>query len=349
MEGLNLSQRKKEILFGSIEDYIRYASPITSLSVQSHHLKDVSTATLRNELNALEAMGLLRQLHTSSGRVPTSKAYRYYVDSIMKENKFNRKDLSIIKDLFSQRTNLLSEIISTIAKTVSEVTNYPTVVLLNGFNNLVIQNIKLIPLIDNSLLLLISTSTGIINNNITLNEKIGEKNCIDASNFLTNRFMGKTISVMITDMKEMVNGLNEEIKEYEHIFNILIDGLIDLTNKNAKEFSVRGATKLLQNPEYSNIENAKKVLDILEDDKKLEQIFDSSESEEITFSIGEENQSEELNSCSVVKANYLVGGENIAQIGVIGPQRMDYAKIAGALKYIVDEMKNLDKIDKGGK
>ena len=265
----------------------------------------------------------------------------------MKENKFSKKNLNVIKNLFSMRSNLLSEIISNLAKTVSEVTNYPTVVLLNGFNNLIIKNIKLIPLIDNSLLLLISTSTGIINNNINIKEKVTEQNCLDASNFLTNRFSGKTISCMITSMKELVNSLNAEIKEYETIFNVLIDGLIDLTEKNSKEFSVKGATKLLQNPEYSNLENAKRVLDVLEDDKKLEQIFDLSSSEEITFSIGEENKSEDLNSCSVIKANYQVNGENIAQIGVIGPERMDYAKIAGALKYIVDEIKNLEKIEGG--
>lgn len=347
MESLNLSDRRKEILFSSVEDYIRLALPITSLSVQQRHLNNVSTATLRNELNTLEAMGYLKQLHTSSGRVPTSKAYRVYVDSIMKENKFSKKNLNVIKNLFSMRSNLLSEIISNLAKTVSEVTNYPTVVLLNGFNNLIIKNIKLIPLIDNSLLLLISTSTGIINNNINIKEKVTEQNCLDASNFLTNRFSGKTISYMITSMKELVNGLNAEIKEYETIFNVLIDGLIDLTEKNSKEFSVKGATKLLQNPEYSNLENAKRVLDVLEDDKKLEQIFDLSSSEEITFSIGEENKSEDLNSCSVIKANYQVNGENIAQIGVIGPERMDYAKIAGALKYIVDEIKNLEKIEGG--
>lgn len=347
MESLNLTQRRKEILFGSVEDYIRYALPITSLSIQTRHLNNISTATLRNELNTLEALGYLKQLHTSSGRVPTSKAYRVYVDSIMKENKFNKKDLSVIKNLFNERTNLLSEIVSNIAKTVSEVTNYPTVVLLNGFNNLVIQNIKLIPLIDKSLLLLISTSTGIINNNIKLNEDVSEQNCIDASNFLTNRFSGKTISVMITDMKSLVKSLNKEIKDYENIFNILISGLIDLTEKSSKEFSVKGATKLLQNPEYSNIENAKKVLDVLEDDTKLEKIFDLNETEEITFSIGEENESEDLSSCSVIKANYNINGENIAQIGVIGPQRMDYAKIAGALKYIVDEMQNLTKLNKG--
>ena len=253
----------------------------------------------------------------------------------------------VIKNLFNERTSLLSEIISNIAKTVSEVTNYPTVVLLNGFNNLIIQNIKIIPLIDSSMLLLISTNTGIINNNIKIKEVLSEQNCIDASNFLTNRFSGKTISVMITDMKELVSSLNGEIKEYENIFNILIDGLIDLTEKSTKEFSVKGAMKLLENPEYSNIENAKKVLNVLEDNEKLETIFENSETGKITFSIGEENSSEDLSSCSVIKASISENGENIAQIGVIGPERMDYAKIAGALKYIVDEMQNLTKLDKG--
>ena len=347
MESFNLSKRKEEILFKSVEDYIRFASPITSMSVHTRHLSNISTATLRNELNTLEAMGYLKQLHTSSGRVPTSKAYRLYVDKIMKENKFNKKDLFVIKNLFKERSSLLSEIISNIAKTVSEVTNYPTVVLLNGFNNLTIQNIKIIPLIDKSVLVLISTSTGIINNNIKINEVLSEQNCIDASNFLTNRFSGKTISVMITDMKKLVKEFNNEIKDYENIFNVLINGLIDLTEKKSKEFSVKGATKLLENPEYNNIENAKKVFNVLEDNEKLENLFEENSLEDITFSIGEENVSEDLTNCSVIKANYNVNGENIAQIGVIGPERMDYAKIAGALKYIVDEMKNLTKLDKG--
>lgn len=348
MERVNLTERRKEILFSSIEDYIRLALPITSLSVQTNHLHNVSTATLRSELNTLEAMGLLKQLHTSSGRVPTSKAYRVYVDEIMKENKFSKKKLSMIKDLFSKRSNMLSDIIGQIAKTVSEITNCPTVVKLNGFDNLIVQNIKLIPLIDNSILLLISTPTGVINNNIKFEGVVSEQNCVDASNFLTNKFMGKTIFCMLKTMKKLVSTLDDEIKEYESIFNVLIDGLIDLSERNFKEFSVRGATKLLQNPEYSNIDNAKKVLDVLEDEKKLDKLFDCDCADEITFSIGEENNSYDLNSCSVIKAQYNINGNAVAQIGVIGPERMDYAKIAGALKYIVDEMKNLNKLEKEG-
>mgnify|MGYP004666723543 CR=1 FL=1 len=346
MESLNLTERRKEILFSSVEDYIRLALPITSLSVQTNHLHDVSTATLRNELNTLEAMGLLKQLHTSSGRVPTSRAYRIYVDNIMKQNRFSKKNLSIIKNLFAKRSGMLGDIIGQIAKTVSEITNCPAVVKLNGFNNLIVQNIKLIPLIDNSLLMLISTSTGVINNNIKFDDMVSEQNCVDASNFLTNKFKGRTISCMIKSMQQLVNSYDEEIKEYENIFNILINGLIDLSEKNSKEFSVKGATKLLQNPEYSNIENAKKVLDVLEDDNKLEKLFDENSSDEITFSIGEEINETGLNSCSIIKANYNINGNPVAQIGVIGPERMDYAKIAGALKYIVDEMKNLERLER---
>lgn len=345
MSDINLSERKKQILFKSVEDYIKSALPITSFSVHSSHLNNVSTATLRNELSALEAMGYLKQLHTSSGRVPTSKAYRLYVDEIMKTNKFNKKQLSVVKNIFSQRSELLSEIINNIAQTVSEITNYPTVVLLNGFDKLIIKNIKLVPLVDNSLLLLIATNAGVVNNNIEIRSFVTEKNCLDASKFLTKKFEGCSISTMISNMKKMQLELNQEISEYEDIFQCLITGLMNLIERESREFSIKGTVKLLDNPEYTSLEKARSILDVLKNEEKLAKIFDNNSNEEITFTIGEENLDENLNSCSIIKANYNLNGENIASIGVIGPQRMDYPKIAGALKFIVDEVKNLNRLD----
>ena len=343
---MELSQRKKQILFKSVEDYIQSALPITSMSVHKRHLNDVSTATLRAELSTLEAMGFLKQLHTSGGRIPTSKAYRLYVDEIMKVNKFNKKQLGVIKNLFSQRSNLLSEIVNNIAKTVSEVTNYPTVVLLNGFDKLTINSIKIVPLIDNSMLLLIATNAGVVNNNIETKSFVTEQNCIDASTYLTKKFKGKSIANMICEMQNIKDDFNSDLKEYEDIFNCLVDGLINLIEKENREVSIRGTVKLLNNPEYSSLENAKNIIKILEDEESLMNLFDFGNSEaEITFSIGEENQNKELNSCSVIKANYNLNGENIAKIGVIGPERMDYSKIAGALKFIVDEAKNLNRLE----
>lgn len=342
---MGLSERKKQILFKSVEDYIQSALPITSLSVHKRHLKNVSTATLRNELSALEAMGYLKQIHTSSGRVPTTLAYRLYVDEIMSENRFDIKQLGVIKNIFTQRTGLLTEIINNIAKTISEVTNYPTIVLLNGFDKLIIKNIKLVPLVDNTLLLLIATNAGVVNNNVSVDGFVTEKNCLDASNYLTKKFENSSIKDMIVNMKKMQNEINNEIKDYENIFECLLNGIISLAERENREFSIKGTVKLLENPEYNTLENAKGILDVLENEEKLASIFENSGDEDITITIGEENFNKELNSCSVVKANYSINGENIAQIGVIGPQRMDYSKIAGALKFIVDEAKNLNKLN----
>ena len=136
MDYENLSDRKKEILYNAIEDYIQYASPITSGDVHEKHLKDISPATLRNELNALEAMGYLKQLHTSSGRVPTTKAYRLFVNELMHQTKFNKKSLMTIKEILTQRTLMLSDIVNSLASVISDATDYPTVVVLKGYEHL---------------------------------------------------------------------------------------------------------------------------------------------------------------------------------------------------------------------
>ena len=176
-----------------MEDYIRFATPITSGSVHDKYIKDISPATLRNELSALEAMGYLKQLHTSSGRIPTTKAYRLYVNKLMTSTKFSKRELEAVRGMLSERTAYLRDIITQVAGMVSEATNYPAVVVLNGYDNLPIESIKIIPLIDGSALLLIGTKNGIVNGQFALEKGMTEEVCLDASNLLTKRFFGKTI------------------------------------------------------------------------------------------------------------------------------------------------------------
>lgn len=338
-----ISERKKEILFKTIEDYIQDASPITSLAVQKKHLQNISSATLRNELSALEAMGYLRQLHTSGGRVPTTKAYRFFVNELMKETKFDVKSLSTVKNIFQKRSANLTEIVNSIATLVSEATNYPTVVVFNGYEHLIVESIKIIPLIDGTGIVLIGTKNGIINNTINFSKKVSEESCIDASNFLTRKFAGKTIADIVDNIMEWNKELNLEISQYEELFTNLIDCLKGLSQAKPNVYS-SGMTKLLNEPEYKDVDSVKKILDLLEDDTKVKNIINGSDGKEISFSIGSENQDEELGSCSVVTANYLVNGEKIASIGVIGPERMNYSKTANALKFIVDELKKINQL-----
>ena len=335
----NLSTRKLEILKKAIEDYILDAQPITSGGVQERHLHDVSSATLRNELNALEAMGYLKQLHTSGGRVPTQKAYRLYVNELMNQAEFDSASLDIITELFNKRTTSLEEIVSSIAKTISKATNYPAVVVLNGFDKLTIQNVKIIPVLGSRAIVLITTNTGIINNTIDISETITEQVCVDAGNFLTQHFKGRTIADMSLNIKSFEKQMNDDLKDYKSIFHMLSSCLTDLASFNRAKFASEGNIKLLNNPEYQNIEHAKKVLHLLEDEEEIKTIFQEAEkSSGIHFAIGKENKNENLEDCGVITANYKVNGTNIASIGIIGPQRMNYAKVAGVLKFIVGEL-----------
>ena len=134
---MELSERKIKILNIAVEEFIKDSAPITSGSVKDRTSLDVSTATLRNELNALEAMGFLKQLHTSGGRIPTAQGYRFYVENLLKNIKASNKELKNVRKIIENRTQSLSEIVSDIAKVISQATNYPTVVLVNGIENLI--------------------------------------------------------------------------------------------------------------------------------------------------------------------------------------------------------------------
>jgi len=341
-EEIKLSERKQKILLVAVEDYIQKASPITSSAIQHKYAKELSTATLRNELNALEAMGYLKQLHTSSGRVPTSKGYRFYVNSMIGDIPLDKKVLNEIHSMFEKRTVYLGEMVGEIASVISKATNYPTVVMLKGFDKLIIKNIKIIPLLTGQALILIETNSGIISNSMESDEEIPQQSYIDASNLLTKTFCDSTVSDMIKNMPKYIEKMDSEVKEFSTIFSTVIKSLKTLTDNLTQKggITARGEIKLLNTPEYSDPEKAKQIINVLSNPNEIKEVF-SEDSAEVSFQIGSEIPVEELKDCSIAKADYQVDGESIASIGIIGPQRMDYAKIASALKFVVGEFQNL--------
>ncbi len=337
-----LSERKKQILLSAVEDYIQEASPITSSAIQHKCAKELSTATLRNELNALEAMGYLKQLHTSSGRVPTSKGYRFYVNSMMGDLPLNKDVLNEIHSLFEKRTVYLGDMINEIASVISKATNYPTIVMMKGFEKLTIRNIKIIPLLTKQALILIETNSGVISNSMESDENIPQQSYIDASNLLTQTFKNCTVADMIKGMEGHKQEMSKQLQEFSVIFDTLIKSLSSLVERLSQNGNItaKGELKLLGNPEYSNPEKAKQVIDILSNPNEIKEVFDDTTSD-VSFKIGNEIPVEELKDCSIAQADYKVDGQSIASIGIIGPQRMDYAKIASALKFVVGEFENM--------
>ncbi len=343
-DNYNLSERKREILLSSVSNYIDNAMPITSSNVQSNAFSSLSSATLRNELNALEEMGYLKQLHTSGGRIPTSKGYKYYVESLLKSRKFDNKIVDDIKNKFVKRSNFILDVVDGLAKNVSEVLKLPTFIEMQNAESLCIKGINIIPLITGQALVLVQTDAGIINNTINLSDKITEENCKDASKFLTTNLYNKPINEIISNFDYYNELFKNQIKYFQEFFSFITDTL-KTYSQNHKFKTHSNISNLLENPEYQDISSAKKFLSLVENEEKISNLIkniDDTSNNEITYSIGDDN-TDEFADYSIIKANYSLKNGVIATIGVVGPQRLDYYRIASALKYITEEINEIEK------
>ncbi len=332
---MELSERKIKILNIAVEEFIKDAAPITSGSVKDRTSLNVSTATLRNELNALEAMGFLRQLHTSGGRIPTAQGYRFYVENMLKNIKATNKELKKVREVIENRTQNLSEIVTQIAKIISEATNYPTVVLVNGIENLVLQEFKIVPLLGEKCMVLIGTDYGYLNS--TIETSASPENCEDASAYLTKYFKGETMGFMMENMEQFKKGMSGEISAFQTIVDNVIIGLTKLNKQKLLNVQAQNVVDLVDN----STEDAKKVLKTLNNEKELIEVLDGDE-KEISAVIAEDDD----DKCSVVRAPIVVGGNKIASIGVFGPQKMDYMGIASALKVVMEQLRGQDEKEK---
>lgn len=327
-----LKGRKHELMIAVVEDYINDASPITSGGVHKNHLTSVSTATLRNELSALEAMGLLKQLHTSGGRVPTVLGYKYYVNHLLQGLTLNYDQLDGVKSLLDERSKSLSEIVSGVAKIINRAVKYPTVIYVNGYDKLVVENIKIIPLVGDSALALIQTSSGYLTN--TLDAKASSEAYEDASKYLTKKFAGKTLGEMMHDMEKLENDMLEEISGFKEILDTLIEGIKKFVEENHLNIRQDKAIDVLD--ESADDEQTKKMMKLLGDQEELERALETS-GEELSVEMVDDD--EEYSGLAVIKAPLCIDGTPVASIGVFGPQRMDYKGIASALKVITSQLK----------
>ncbi len=322
---MELSQRKIKILNSAVEEFIKDSAPITSSSVKDKTALDVSTATLRNELNALEAMGFLKQLHTSGGRVPTAQGYRFYVENLLKDVKATNGELEEVRTIIENRTQSLADMISKIAKVISKATNYPTVVMMNGIENLILTEFKIIPLLDEKCMVLIGTNYGYISETMDFSATL--ENCHDASNYLTKYFKGETMGYLLDNIDEYMRGMSGEIKAFQGVVNNIIKGLSKLNKQKLLNVQTDGMAKLVDKDD--DIKETKKIIKMLSDEDELIEVLDKTENE-ISADVTED--------LSVIKAPIMVGGNKLASIGVIGPQKMDYSGIASALKVVIDEL-----------
>ena len=330
-----ISERKEKILQAGVDSYIVSCEPISSSAIRESYLPDLSSATIRNELATLEEMGYLEQPHTSAGRVPTAQAYRLYVDKLMPKRKLSKAELNIVKQYFNEKITEIDDILKNTAKVISEITNLTSVALIPNVKNARIEDIKIVKLSENTALVIIVTDLGVLRDGmVELGEDFSEEYFFSASKFIGKAFKGYTFYDLIEPDKAI-----EEIKnEYRKLFDVIYKMIKNYAiGGESVDVVLEGSSKLLDQPEYANVEKAKAMLTLLETKEQLMPMVKHSDvpsDMRLNVRIGKADEKEGSPECAIVTASYSVNGVNIGDAGVIGPIRMDYSKVVSVLDYI---------------
>ena len=335
-----LDERKKKILQAIVEEYINTAEPVSSGSLVKRHGLDFSSATIRNDMAHLEEIGFLDKPHTSSGRVPSAKGYRYYVDELVKEDNISLEEIKYIQSKLQTKVNEIEELTKIATSTLSEITHYTTVAVGPKNNMQIIEEIKFVLLGSRMVMVVIVTDSGLIKETIIkFDEDITETQVDTLNTFFNSKLKGKPLDKIDKPMEEYIAS--------ELNYNIgIIKAIIEQINKIVEEDNkmyLEGANKAFDLPEFKSMKIAKNFINLIDTKEEMIELLNSGVAEDINVFIGDENENEQLKDFSIVTFKHTMGNKDLGTIGIIGPKRMDYSKVISVMKYISKKLNETNK------
>lgn len=332
---MELSERKRLILQAIIEDYIQTAEPVGSRNIAKNHDLGLSAATIRNEMADLEEMGYLDKPHTSAGRIPSEMGYRFYVDSLMQRYSFTMEEIANLQHSMDRKFMRLESVISEISDTISKVTNYPAIVEMPSCQKSRLRNLKMMLIERGIVLIVVVTEEGVVRNKrMGVAEEIDYEIIDTISDFLSGQLTGLCADDL-TAARLML--IYEAMAQYGALLKSVVEFVLDCLEDSQNRVYIGGASNILNNPEFENIDRARKFLSFIDSHENITKMLGTNETDEnehISIKIGSENGVEEMNDTSLVIANYSVGGKLHGKIGIIGPKRMNYARVVSSLEVI---------------
>ena len=321
-----LSIRQREILQAIIEDYISNAMPVGSRTISKNFA--LSSATIRNEMSDLEDLGYLEQPHTSAGRVPSEKAYRFYVDNLIKLSTLSLPEIEYIKNYYDKRIGQTGEVLSDAARVISDLTQYVSIVTPPKSKNANVSSIQLMPVNPMTAMVVLLTDTGMIQNTpIALPRSVTVEELNSMSALLNRMFAGKSVDEIHPGAQYVVEN---EIADQKQIFDAICTVLSARLKQKQEKLVIEGASKMLGHQEFNDVEKARGFLQLLEENQKLGEIVNEND-DGVSVRIGHETG---LGDVSIVTATYSAHGKDLGKIGVIGPTRMQYDKVLSVLDQV---------------
>lgn len=327
-----MDERKKTILKITVKDYIESAQPVSSRVLAKKYLLGWSPATIRNEMADLEEEGYLIQPHTSSGRIPSDRGYRFYVDFLLDGYELYDEDIRIANNIIFSSLDW-ENLLKKVAELMSERTTFIGVVLFPQLRNAILKKIEFVDLREEAVVIIVTTSTGIIKERIIkLSKPISEEELQKLKIKLNKEFGNR-------ELQEIYWILSKEKEKFslpKDIGETLLDILKELLYTGREEgVFVAGLSRILQHLEFQNVNKIKTLIDVLEEEKILSSLlFTAFLNNGLTILIGQEINIPELSDCSVVTTVYSLGGNITGSIGMIGPKRMKYERVLAFVELI---------------
>jgi len=339
---LELTERKKKILRAVVECYIQSAEPIGSKALADLAQLNVSSATIRNELADLTEAGYLEQPHTSAGRIPSPKGYRLYVNELMEEQRLSLEETKQINEALHLKMQELDKVIDQAGRMVSTLTNYPAFALAGNARGTTIRRFDLILVDANSFIVVVMTDNNLVKNKLfRLPTSLSEPQLQLLTTLLNTAFVGKTLAQLTPELMQVAE--HAAGSSYGLISLVVSFAMEVLDSLENSAIYTAGTSHILEQPEYQDVGKAQRLMSYLSEDQALAQALalPAMDDDNTKILIGPENVADELKDTSVVLASYDIGDGMKGVIGVVGPTRMDYAKVAAKLSYVADSLSKL--------
>ncbi len=331
-----MDERKLKILQLVIKDFIINAEPVGSKTIKEKSSLGISSATIRNEMARLEALGYLIQPYTSSGRIPSELGYRIYVDNLMKLNVLNYTEREVIKNLLLNNLIEVEDVIKQGLEILTKMTDMTAIVSLPQFNKSKLTNLKLININNSKVLLVFVSDTGTVKNIQLPLEGISQEILDLIANVMLKKLRSSNISEITV---KKISKIKSELPHFREVIDYIVPVLREtLKNMDDIEVKLDGINKIFDLPEFQDVKKVKEFLATLEDKDVLRNLLSCELDNKISIKIGKEVGLEEIDGCSVISAGYKISGFQVGRIGVIGPIRMNYPSVISTVNYVADTL-----------
>lgn len=342
---MELSDRKEKILDAIIRSYLETGEPVGSRTISKNTDLNLSSATIRNEMSDLEEMGYIIQPHTSAGRIPTDKGYRFYVDNMLKEkmSELNEREKKVTEkeDLLIEKVDKVETLLQNMAKVLANNTNYATMVSAPKSQGNKIKFVQLSVLDKDQLLCtVVSDKNHVVNKIIKIKQETSQEMIVRLNVALNTALAGLSLEEINLGV---ISALTSQAGEFESLVNEILKAITEAIATEAQmKIYTSGATNIFKYPELSDKQSAQEIISAFEEKQQLTdlvtQTLSNEENTGIQVYIGDEAPVKTMKDCSVVTATYELGDGVKGTIGIIGPKRMDYENVLKSMKRLQSEL-----------